>query len=153
MHTMVTNGCYWANKRLPNKCSINQFNMNSFLQYKGSGVGCLLICWRENQCSHFHICMTLSLNVYVIRILFLDLTVCIALVLFIGDIIYFLMNESHLWYQPLIKMFPLWASWVAQWSKALHHSASCATRDSGFEPRLCHSRPRPGGPWGDAQLA
>ena len=24
------------------------------------------------------------------------------------------------------------ASWVAQWSKALHCSASCATRDSGF---------------------
>uniref|UniRef100_A0A8C8K312 Golgin A3 n=1 Tax=Oncorhynchus tshawytscha TaxID=74940 RepID=A0A8C8K312_ONCTS len=23
-----------------------------------------------------------------------------------------------------------------------------ATRDSGFEPRLCRSRPRPGGPWG-----
>ena len=32
---------------------------------------------------------------------------------------------------------------VAQWSKVLHRSVSCATRDSGFEPRL----------WGDAQLA
>ena len=32
-------------------------------------------------------------------------------------------------------------------------SASCATRDSGFAPRLCRSRPRPGAPWGDAQLA
>ena len=38
------------------------------------------------------------------------------------------------------------ASLLAQWSKALHRSASCVTRDSGFEPRLCHSRLRPGGP-------
>ena len=41
----------------------------------------------------------------------------------------------------------------AQWSRALHHSASCATRDSGFAPRLSRSLPRPGGPSGDAQLA
>jgi hypothetical protein len=34
-----------------------------------------------------------------------------------------------------------------------HSSASCATRDSGFAPGLCHNRPRPGGPCGDAQLA
>ncbi|CDQ78169.1 unnamed protein product [Oncorhynchus mykiss] len=34
------------------------------------------------------------------------------------------------------------ASRVVQWSKALHRSASCATRDSGFESRLCCSRPR-----------
>uniref|UniRef100_A0A673WFV3 Heteroous nuclear ribonucleoprotein L like n=1 Tax=Salmo trutta TaxID=8032 RepID=A0A673WFV3_SALTR len=33
------------------------------------------------------------------------------------------------------------ASRVVQWSKALHRSASCATRDSGFESRLCRSRP------------
>ena len=45
------------------------------------------------------------------------------------------------------------ASRVAQWSRALHRSASCATRNSGFLPRLCCSRPRLGGPWGDAQLA
>ena len=45
------------------------------------------------------------------------------------------------------------ASWVAQWLRALYCSASCATRDSRFAPRLCHNRPRPGGPWGDAQLA
>ena len=45
------------------------------------------------------------------------------------------------------------ASRVAQWLRALYCSASCATRDSGFAPRLCHNRPRPGGPWGDAQLA
>uniref|UniRef100_A0AAZ3QIE1 Transposable element Tc1 transposase n=1 Tax=Oncorhynchus tshawytscha TaxID=74940 RepID=A0AAZ3QIE1_ONCTS len=29
------------------------------------------------------------------------------------------------------------ASRVVQWSKALHRSASCGTRDSGFESRLC----------------
>uniref|UniRef100_A0A8K9URT6 Rho family-interacting cell polarization regulator 2 n=1 Tax=Oncorhynchus mykiss TaxID=8022 RepID=A0A8K9URT6_ONCMY len=39
------------------------------------------------------------------------------------------------------------------WCSGLGHcSASCATRNSGFAPRLCRSRPRPGGPWGDAQL-
>ena len=35
----------------------------------------------------------------------------------------------------------------------LYCSASCAIRDSGFAPRLCRNRPRPGGPGGDAQLA
>ena len=44
------------------------------------------------------------------------------------------------------------ASRVAQWSKALHRSASCATTDAGFESRLCRSRPRTGDPWGGAQL-
>uniref|UniRef100_A0A8C7UZJ7 Coiled-coil domain-containing protein 39 n=1 Tax=Oncorhynchus mykiss TaxID=8022 RepID=A0A8C7UZJ7_ONCMY len=33
-----------------------------------------------------------------------------------------------------------------------YKNASCAIRDSGFAPRLCRNRPRPGGPWGDAQL-
>jgi hypothetical protein len=33
------------------------------------------------------------------------------------------------------------ASRVAQWLRAI--------RDSGFAPRLCLNRPRPGGPWGD----
>jgi hypothetical protein len=33
---------------------------------------------------------------------------------------------------------------MALWSSALHRSASCATRDSGFAPRLCRSRSRPG---------
>ena len=27
------------------------------------------------------------------------------------------------------------------------------TRDSGFAPRLCRNRPRPVGPWGDAEMA
>ena len=44
------------------------------------------------------------------------------------------------------------ASRVAQRLRALYCSANCATRDSGFAPRLCHNRPRPGGLWGDAQL-
>ena len=35
------------------------------------------------------------------------------------------------------------------WRISLGHCiASCATRDSGFAPRLCRSWPRPGGPWG-----
>jgi hypothetical protein len=34
----------------------------------------------------------------------------------------------------------IFASRVAQWFKALHRSASCSTRDSGFEPRLCRNR-------------
>jgi hypothetical protein len=33
---------------------------------------------------------------------------------------------------------------VAQWLRALHCRVSCATRDSGFAPRLCRD---PGGPW------
>ena len=37
------------------------------------------------------------------------------------------------------------ASRVAQWLRALYCSASCATRDPGFAPRLCLNRPRPGG--------
>jgi hypothetical protein len=41
---------------------------------------------------------------------------------------------------------------MAQWPKALHRSASCTTRDSGFESRLCRSRLRPGDPWGGAQF-
>ena len=45
------------------------------------------------------------------------------------------------------------ASRVAQWLRALYCSASCAIRDSGFAPRLCRNRPRPGGPRGDARLA
>jgi hypothetical protein len=45
------------------------------------------------------------------------------------------------------------ASRVAQYSSALHRSTSCATRDPGFAPRLCRSRLRLGGPWGEAQLA
>ena len=45
------------------------------------------------------------------------------------------------------------ASRVAQWLRALYCSASCAIRVPGFAPRLCRNRPRPGGPWGDAQLA
>ena len=52
-----------------------------------------------------------------------------------------------------IKNHYLWASRVAQWLRVLYCSASCAIRDSGFAPRLCRNRPRPGGPWGDAQLA
>ena len=45
------------------------------------------------------------------------------------------------------------ASRVAQWLRALYCSASCTTRDPGFVPRLCRNWPRPGGPWGNAQLA
>ena len=45
------------------------------------------------------------------------------------------------------------ASRVAQWLRAPYCSASCATRDSGFAPRLCRNRQQPGGPWGNAQLA
>ena len=37
------------------------------------------------------------------------------------------------------------ASRVAQWLRALYCSASCATRDPGFAPRLCRNRPRPEG--------
>jgi hypothetical protein len=44
-------------------------------------------------------------------------------------------------------------SQVTQWLRALYCSASSATRDSGFVPRLCRNRLRPGGPCGDAQLA
>ena len=34
----------------------------------------------------------------------------------------------------------LGASRVVQWLRALYCSASCATRDSGFAPRLCRNR-------------
>ena len=37
--------------------------------------------------------------------------------------------------------------------RALHRSASCATRYSGLESRLCRSRPWPGDQWGGAELA
>uniref|UniRef100_A0A8C8F686 Nuclear receptor coactivator n=1 Tax=Oncorhynchus tshawytscha TaxID=74940 RepID=A0A8C8F686_ONCTS len=37
--------------------------------------------------------------------------------------------------------------------KTLCLPGGAVVRDSGFEPRLCRSRPLPGGPWGDAQLA
>jgi hypothetical protein len=56
-------------------------------------------------------------------------------------------------YGQMSQKYNFLTSRVAQWSKALHHSASCATRDSAFEPRLCRSWLRPGGPWDDAQLA
>ena len=39
----------------------------------------------------------------------------------------------------ILKRFYSWASRVAQWARALYCSASCATRDSGFAPRLCHN--------------
>ena len=41
---------------------------------------------------------------------------------------------------------------MAQWLSALYCSASCATRDSGFAPRLCRNRPQPGGPWGGVRV-
>ena len=53
-----------------------------------------------------------------------------------------------------IKITFLGASRVAQWSRALHRNASCATSYwvtgppvTGFAPRLCCSRPCPGGLW------
>ena len=54
---------------------------------------------------------------------------------------------------PEVEKALLKASRVAQWLRALYCSASCAIRVPGFAPRLCRNRPRPGGPWGDAQLA
>ena len=55
--------------------------------------------------------------------------------------------------QSWLKLISHRANRDAQWSKALHRSASCATRDSGFESRLCRSRPRLGDPWSGVQLA
>ena len=61
-----------------------------------------------------------------------------------------LVPKQHGRYSPI--NIHVGASRVAQWLRVLYCSASCATRDSGFAPRLCRNRPRPGGPWGVVRL-
>ena len=65
-------------------------------------------------------------------------------------------SESHVEDQSVelrVTNNELQASRVAQWSKALHHSASCATRHPGSSPGSIAVGPRPKDPCGGAQLA
>ena len=55
------------------------------------------------------------------------------------------MNERLQWGEEMIGLYNIK---IIKYNR----SASCATRDSGFVPRVCRSQPRPGGPWGDAQF-